>query len=193
MVLATCQILFRNREDCARLDFDVLHFAGAARSVRKLGVVASWRQITDLQPFIEVDTAVLIVLALVRAPVRSACRGEIKFRNCTLGQIPESRWALFCAGFGGSRYCEHGESHLECCFRRHFRTARALLRLRSGRQELHGGTDQLGQAFRIELLLELRAEIDHGLVAHVEFLSDTGVRFPLGQQRQRLQFARRQL
>src|SRR6516165_4089937 len=124
MVFATCQVLFRNRKDCARLDFDVLHGAGAARNVRKLGVVASRRQIADLQPFIEVDTAVLIVLTLVRTPVRSACRGEIKFRNCILGQIPESRWTLFCGGFGGSCYCEHGESHLECSFRRHFLTAR---------------------------------------------------------------------
>ena len=49
----------------------------------------------------------------------------------------------------------------------------AALRLRS--HPLHGHADQVGQVLDVELLLELRAGVDHGLVADVEFVGDPAV------------------
>ena len=59
-------------------------------------------------------------------------------------------------------------------------------------KQLHGGADQLGEITHFELVLELGADIDDGLVADIEFVGDIAVRLALGQERKRLQLARRQ-
>src|SRR6516165_1685248 len=59
-----------------------------------------------------------------------------------------------------------------------------------GREQLHCHADQLGQILGVELLLELGAGVDHGLVADVELLGDAAIGLAFRQQGQRLQFAR---
>src|SRR5262249_42524739 len=56
------------------------------------------------------------------------------------------------------------------------------MRLSGHRGELHGDPDQLGQVPRIELLLELRAGVDDGLVAHAQRRGDAAVGFAFGEQ-----------
>ena len=53
--------------------------------------------------------------------------------------------------------------------------------------------DQLREIAHFELMLELRADIDDGLVADIELVRDIAVRLALGQKRERLQLTRRQL
>ncbi len=54
----------------------------------------------------------------------------------------------------------------------------------SGRfQELDGGADQLGQIAGLQLVLELGADIDDGLVADMQLVGDIAVRLALGQKR----------
>src|SRR6266576_2993970 len=62
-----------------------------------------------------------------------------------------------------------------------------------GRQKLHGDADQLGQITRAELLLELRAGVDHRLVADVELVGDPPIGFALRQQRERLELPWREV
>src|SRR5947199_1466903 len=56
-----------------------------------------------------------------------------------------------------------------------------------GGQKLHGDADQFGQVARAKLLLELRAGVDHRLVADVELFGDPPIGLALCQQRERLQ------
>src|ERR1700685_2274843 len=65
--------------------------------------------------------------------------------------------------------------------------------LRGRRQKPNGGTDQFRQTVHIELLPQLRANVDDGLVADIELLGDAAVSLAFRQQGQRLQLPRRQL
>ena len=101
-VLAGCQILFLDREDCARFDCYVLHGAAAARRVCELRIIHPRRHIMDHQPFIEIDTAILVILTLVRTPIRCSGRGQIELRNRIFGQIPESCRSMLRDGFANA-------------------------------------------------------------------------------------------
>src|ERR1700681_4141466 len=61
------------------------------------------------------------------------------------------------------------------------------------RQKPDGGPDQLCKTADGELLPQLRANVDDGLVADVELLGDAAIGLALRQQSQRLQLPRRQL
>src|ERR1700729_3687805 len=65
--------------------------------------------------------------------------------------------------------------------------------LGGGRQKPHRGTDQFRQTADIELLPQLRANVDDGFVTDVEFFGDTAIGLAFRQQSQRLQFPRRQV
>jgi hypothetical protein len=81
------------------LDCYVLHGARSARRVYELRIIYPRRQITDGQPFIEIDTAILVILTLVRTPIRCSGRGQIELRNRIFGQIPESCRSMLRDGF----------------------------------------------------------------------------------------------
>jgi hypothetical protein len=95
-------MLFLDREDRARFDFYVLHLAGAARRVCELRVIYPRRHTTDGQPLIEIDAAVLVILTLVRTPIRCSGRGQIELQNRIFGQIPESCRSLLRDGFANA-------------------------------------------------------------------------------------------
>src|SRR5580700_3253425 len=61
------------------------------------------------------------------------------------------------------------------------------------RQKPDGGTDKLRETADIELLPQLRANVDDGLVADIKLLGDAAIGLAFRQQSQRLQLARRQL
>jgi len=63
-----------------------------------------------------------------------------------------------------------------------FSTGRKASSLGCGREQLHGDADEIGQVSRAQFLLDLRAGIDHGLVADLELLGDLAIGFAFGQQ-----------
>src|SRR6202044_4202416 len=65
--------------------------------------------------------------------------------------------------------------------------------LRGGRQKPDSGTDEFRKTADIELLPQLRANVDDGLVTDIKLLGDAAVRLAFRQQSQRLQLPRRQL
>ena len=148
-ILAGCQILFLDREDCARFDCYVLHGAAAARHVCELRIIYPRRHITDDQPFIEIDTAILVILTLVRTPIRCSGRGQIELRNRVFGQIPESCRSMLRDGFANAgRYGKRQyEDMAKLVQRRLLRTALDAAQRQGLAQEWHAGKHS-GPAYR---------------------------------------------
>src|SRR5580693_4959558 len=65
--------------------------------------------------------------------------------------------------------------------------------LRGGRQKPDSGPYKLRETAYIEFLLELRANVDDGLVADIQLLGDAAIGLAFRQQRKGLQLPRRQL
>jgi hypothetical protein len=58
-------------------------------------------------------------------------------------------------------------------------------------QQLYSGADQFRQIVHVQCVLELGADIDHGLVADIQLAGDVALRLALGQERERLRLPRR--
>src|ERR1700730_2050738 len=89
--IARGQVLLLDRKDFACLDLDVSHKARPPAHVHELCVVGAGHYIGDPQPFIRIHGAILVVLALVNAPIRGANGRQIEPRNRMMRQIPEAR------------------------------------------------------------------------------------------------------
>ena len=74
-VVAGCEVFLFDRKDLAGLDFDVVDDAHASGIVGQFGVVDTGRHAGDAQPFIGVDRAVLVVLALIGRPSSTCLAG----------------------------------------------------------------------------------------------------------------------
>src|SRR5262249_5369132 len=114
-----------------------------------LPIIYPRRHITDDQPFIEIDTAILVILTLVRTPIRCSGRGQIELRNRVFGQIPESCRSMLRDGFANAgRYGKRQyEDMANLVQMRLFRTALDAAQRQGLAQEWHAGKHS-GQAYR---------------------------------------------
>src|SRR5579863_5619149 len=72
LAFARLQVLLLDREDRAHLDLDVPNRADAPGQVGEFGVIRSGRNVGDAQALVVVNRAILVVLALIRTPIRGA-------------------------------------------------------------------------------------------------------------------------
>src|ERR1700750_2144836 len=87
------------------LDIDVAYSAGASGLVGELRVIATGRHSSDAQPFVEIDAAVRVVLALIRTPLCGADRRQAQMSDRLAGKVPEPGSPFFCAqSVAGERY-----------------------------------------------------------------------------------------
>jgi hypothetical protein len=89
--IARGQVLLLDRKDFAYLDLDVARKARPPAHVHELCVVGAGHYICDPQPFIRIHRAILVVLALVDAPIRGSNGRQIEPGNRMMRQIPEAR------------------------------------------------------------------------------------------------------
>jgi hypothetical protein len=88
--LAGFQLFFLDREDRPRLNPNTANNADPPGNIGEFHVVAPRRHIADAQPLIRFNGAILVVLALIRTPVRGARRGKVEFRNGVPSQVLKS-------------------------------------------------------------------------------------------------------
>src|SRR5580704_2514506 len=87
--IAGRQVLLLDREDLRGFHLDVMYNADPPFDIRQLDVVAAGLHAGDVEPLVGIDRAVLVVLALVAAPIGGAGGSEIEFGDGLAGQIPE--------------------------------------------------------------------------------------------------------
>src|SRR5712692_798532 len=75
------ELLLLDREDLAGFHLQIAHDAGAPADIDELRVVAAGGHAGDRQALVRIDGAVLVILALVRAPIGRAGGRQIEFGN----------------------------------------------------------------------------------------------------------------
>ena len=85
------EFLLLDRENLTFDDLDGFGEADAAILVGQARIIGSARHILDRQALVVVDGIVLIVLALVRPPIRGAGGRELEFDDRVAGDVPEFR------------------------------------------------------------------------------------------------------
>src|SRR4051794_25449976 len=91
ILFAGRQFLLLDREDGSSLHLDPTNNADTAADVFEPGVVGAGPHAGDPQTLIRIDGAILVVLALVRAPVRGAGGRQGEFGNRMPREIPKAR------------------------------------------------------------------------------------------------------
>src|SRR5208282_259947 len=86
--LAGGQVLLLDREDFARFDLDVAHEADPARGVLEARVIETRFGRGDPEALVGVDGSVLVVLALVVAPLGGAGGCQAEFGYGVQSQVP---------------------------------------------------------------------------------------------------------
>src|ERR1700752_4904226 len=89
--IAGGEVLFLDGEDLADLHLEVANETNSPGRILQPCVISPGADAGDSQSFVGIDGPILVILALVIAPIRCSGRRKIEFRKGVQRQIPKAR------------------------------------------------------------------------------------------------------